>query len=408
MAHAADATGGGDAGAAGGEGYILPKSEEDLAKQCSRHGQCDKRSGKCACDADFWGDHCGWKKCPGRVSEGSNAVEAKFAGWSASACHNRGECMTKEVDGKKVGYCKCNENYNYGQACQYHKCGDGGNEVECRGRGECRKETGMCMCDEPYHGARCEGGEGPKKMCFSCSYQNCIADCGNHGNCNKVVGKCVCDNNSEDFYNGALCKQPCRQNEYVSDWTRSFDKWGWSTCKQDYLMVGIKRDGAGDALYNLAYAKCANPCEGDASSKKALRLQHCYHEIWWKKFDFAGGKFCRKNYFLAGLFRSHCNSLYCIEMAKCCQVQRSLWNVCKWVDIKSAFSDKNCKEDKDTGLIDCSWAEIDDDKSFISGFYRDKVHTLDGLTYIRKCQPYFYGRACRPGEGGAECKRGVN
>jgi hypothetical protein len=38
MAHAADATGGGDAGAAGGEGYILPKSEEDLAKQCSRHG----------------------------------------------------------------------------------------------------------------------------------------------------------------------------------------------------------------------------------------------------------------------------------------------------------------------------------------------------------------------------------
>merc|ERR1712086_782463 len=74
---------------------------------------------------------------------------------------------------------------------------------------------------------------------------------------------------------------------------------------------------------------------------------------WWKKqwakydaddkkFDFKGGKLCRKNYFVAGLFRSHCNSLYCLEMAKCCQVQRSVWNECKWVDIQGAFSDQNC------------------------------------------------------------------
>jgi len=169
-------------------------------------------------------------------------------------------------------------------------------------------------------------------------------------------------------------------------------------------MVGVKRDGADDALYNLAYAKCANPCEGDASSKRGLTLQHCYHENWWKKFDFGGGKFCRKNYFMAGLFRSHCNSLYCLEMAKCCQVQRSLWNNCKWVDIKSAWSDSNCKENKETGLIDCAWAEVDDDRSFMAGFYRDKLHTLDGLTHIRKCEPYFFGALCRPGESGDHCE----
>merc|ERR1712093_598655 len=124
---------------------------------------------------------------------------------------------------------------------------------------------------------------------------------------------------------------------------------------------------------------------------------------WWKKFDFAGGKFCRKNYFVAGLFRSHCNSLYCLEMAKCCQVQRSLWNKCKWVDIKSAFSDRNCKEEN--GLIECSWAEIDDSSSFVAGFYRTEQHTLDGLTYIRKCEPYFFGASCRPGETGKECSK---
>merc|ERR1712072_1581998 len=58
--------------------------------------------------------------------------------------------------------------------------------------------------------------------------------------------------------------------------------------KEDFLLTGIKRDGAGDALYNLAYGKCARPCEGDASNQKSLRLEHCYHENWWKKFDFAG------------------------------------------------------------------------------------------------------------------------
>jgi len=398
MAHSSD--GGGDA--ATKEGYILPTSEEDLAKQCSQHGQCDKRSGKCACDADFWGDHCGWKKCPGAVSEGANAVAAKFAGWSASACHNRGECMTREVDGELEGYCKCDENHNFGTSCEYHKCGDGGGGVECQGRGTCKKENGMCMCDAPFHGARCEGGEGPKKQCYSCSYRTCVGDCGTNGACNKIAGLCTCNAQEGTYYNGALCKAPCRQLSYVSDWTRSMDKWGWSTCREDFLLTGIKRDGAGDALYNLAYGKCARPCEGSASDQKSLRLEHCYHENWWKKFDFAGGKFCRKNYFVAGLFRSHCNSLYCLEMAKCCQVQRSLWNECKWLDIKSSFSDKNCKEEN--GRIECSWAEIEDSKSFVAGFYRTQQHTLDGLTYIRKCVPYFFGALCRPGATGTECK----
>jgi hypothetical protein len=89
-------------------------------------------------------------------------------------------------------------------------------------------------------------------------------------------------------------------------------------------------------------------------------------------------------------------------MAKCCQVQRSLWNECKWLDIKSAFSDNNCNEEN--GRIECSWAEIEDSKSFVAGFYRTQQHTLDGLTYIRKCVPYFFGALCRPGATGTECK----
>merc|ERR1719162_2078306 len=129
MAHSSE---GGGHGADAGEGYILPKGEGDLEMQCAKHGQCDKRTGKCACDADFWGDHCGWKKCPGATSEGGAAVEAKFAGWSASACNNRGECMTQEIDGELVGQCKCDESLNFGKACEYHKCGSGGEGTPCQ------------------------------------------------------------------------------------------------------------------------------------------------------------------------------------------------------------------------------------------------------------------------------------
>jgi len=381
---------------------ILPTNEEDMANQCSRHGQCDKRSGKCTCDADYWGKHCGYKKCRGSVNGGGSSVEAKFAGWSPSACNNRGECKQVEKDGELQGVCKCGPRH-FGEACEWTKCSAvEGREDECQGRGTCKKETGQCMCNAPYKGAKCSDDG---KECNSCIYKDCIGDCGgeSNGQCDMVAGKCVCNVDAVGtLFNGALCKAPGRMLEYTADWTRSMDKWGWSVCKEDWLLTGLKRDGAGDALYNLAYGKCARPSEGgSASTQRALRLEHCYHENWWKKFDFKGGKFCRKNYFVAGLFRSHCNSLYCLEMAKCCQVQRSLWNNCKWESISSDFNDRNCKQGD--GVMDCEWAEIKDSKSFIAGFYRSDKHTLDGLTYIRKCEPYFFGANCRPGESGAHC-----
>merc|ERR1711998_273268 len=112
------------------------------------------------------------------------------------------------------------------------------------------------------------------------------------------------------------------------------DKWGWSVCKQNYLMVGMRRDGLGNALYNLAYGVCAKLAEeGTQFGTQTVNSGTCYHENWWKRFDYKGGKFCRRGFFVAGLFRSHCNSLYCIEMAKCCQVKRSLWNTCRWKQI---------------------------------------------------------------------------
>jgi hypothetical protein len=136
--------------------------------------------------------------------------------------------------------------------------------------------------------------------------------------------------------------------------------------------------GSSDALYNLNKAVCAKPCEGPASEIIGINRYACYHENWWKKFDTAGGKFCRRNYFVAGLFRSHCNSLYCIEMAKCCQVQKSLWTACKW-------SGANGWTGKTTGI------KADNKDGFVVGFWRDGKHTLNGITKLRVCTPIWWG-----------------
>merc|ERR1711868_129482 len=108
-----------------------------------------------------------------------------------------------------------------------------------------------------------------------------------------------------------------------------------------WLLTGLRTDGQGDALYNIDLGQCEKPCEGTGTDKSVIGVEKCYHENWWKKFDTRGGKFCRRNYFVAGLFRSHCNSLYCIEMAKCCSVKRSLWTNCKWVNTKEWTGNAN-------------------------------------------------------------------
>jgi len=164
-------------------------------------------------------------------------------------------------------------------------------------------------------------------------------------------------------------------------WTSSMDKWGWSTCETGYLLTGMKTDRLQtmDALYNLDRGFCQQPFESSAAILRGVEPSRCYHENWWKKFDTRGGKFCRRNYFVAGLFRSHCNSLYCIEMAKCCSVKRSIWTDCKWKNTKDWISTS-------------SGIQVDGDQGFIVGFFRGAEHTLGGITSVRQCTPMWYGQ----------------
>jgi len=344
-------------------------------------GQCNEKHGVCECGDGYYGDTCQMKKCPATNPDGSDpgTIIGYFKGGNPMACDGRGAC-------NEDGTCSCG--HYAGLACE-DACGRGENAVDCSGgRGTCQAQTGLCQCTAPYSGSQCTHGSG---HCADCRFVNCPGGCSNGGYCDRIVGQCTC---YEGNYNGARCDQPNQMAEKTIDWSRSMDKWGWSVCPEGFLLSGLSRDlpysngEPADALYNIKEAKCRKPSDGsspDVMSQNgdAIELGHCYHENWWKKFDTKGGKFCRRNYFVAGLFRSHCNSLYCLEMAKCCQVKRSVWNDCKWTRMSEwkdggKFSEI---ERSATGLA----------QGFIAGFYRSNSHTLDGLQHMRQCVPVFWG-----------------
>merc|ERR1711981_564574 len=196
---------------------------------------------------------------------------------------------------------------------------DGSTANACNGRGVCEQKgdcagagtfqplTGRCLCSSGRIGGQCVKNAAGSPECHTCQYKSCPKNCFSGGSgvqpngyCDRITGKCVCSKTAT--YNGRECRSICRMDKQLLDWSRSFDKWGWSTCPAKWLLTGFRTDGGGDALYNIDLAQCEKPCEGTGSSKTAIAIAHCYHENWWKKFDSRGGKFCRRNYFVAGLF----------------------------------------------------------------------------------------------------------
>jgi len=252
----------------------------------------------------------------------------------------------------------------------------------CNGKGICNGKTGKCQCSAHFEGQACEtetavsADKGVKagSELFFCPGFNAFGTLTGTKFCDRTTGIWTCLRGS-----GRTCEPVTREHEVEVDWSRSMDKWGWSLCPEGSLLTGLKRgkaegeqnvNRAGDALYSIDSAKCAKP--------KGNTVENCYHQNWWNTLDSQGGAFCKRNYFVAGLFRSHCNSLYCIEMAKCCQVRRAVWDACKWTQTDAW---------KRPGY----YAEVTGKGSFIAGFYRSTKHTLDGLTQFRECEPKEWG-----------------
>ena len=79
---------------------------------CTGHGKCDARRGKCVCDEGFSGPACELKKCPDNCSGHGRC--SRLSGWYQS------HCFSPQVLTCKVHRCECDQGYT-GDACKQAK-----------------------------------------------------------------------------------------------------------------------------------------------------------------------------------------------------------------------------------------------------------------------------------------------
>eukprot|EP00658_Telonema_sp_P-2_P076828 TRINITY_DN680_c0_g3_i4.p1 TRINITY_DN680_c0_g3~~TRINITY_DN680_c0_g3_i4.p1 ORF type:complete len:986 (+),score=282.82 TRINITY_DN680_c0_g3_i4:31-2958(+) len=313
--------------------------------QCSMRGSLDPIRGRCNCLEEFFGPGCEEKKCPN-----SNGV--LYPRQSGNACNGRGACS---ID---TGKCGCGHPYS-GTSCEFEACPN-----DCLNRGNCNQNTGHCSCGNDQHGNPYVGP--------SCEFRTCPYDCTGGGECNRNDGTCIC----KDGYSGIQCEKTTRcpkatlHNDNMNWWT-IWDKPGWMVCPKGQLMFQLKRSLC-EALSCVDSGGCAAPCEGTtANNNHVFQTRHCYHDLrWYNSFDTAGTSECLTDYFVAGLFRS-CESLYCLNMAKCCSLKEARWTKCTWTNWAIFNGPGTGKVGRD---------------QFIVGFKRGEGHQLKNLDEAKGCE----------------------
>lgn len=165
-------------------------------------------------------------------------------------------------------------------------------------------------------------------------------------------------------------------NTPETNWYTIWDTPGWIACPTGQLLYGLKR-GSCDALSCVDSGSCAAACQG---TDTVYQLRHCYHELgWYNSFDMAGWSKCLPNYFVAGLYRS-CESLYCLQMAKCCSLVGARAALCGEAEWGVAMATPNTLAHIDVGTPNTG------EKAFITGFERGAEHTLAGITKASYCR----------------------
>jgi len=258
--------------------------------RCNGHGRCDSGSGRCHCFAGYSGKDCGQRKCPGGASS------LRYAPDESEACSGHGVCQSSN------GRCQCHQGFT-GLKCQERTCSE-----NCSGQGTCNARNGRCVCNSKFEGDHCQ-------------WKRCPGGCGGSaGKCDPFSAKCICNKG----FSGPRCwpTRTCDSHDTTyTDW--AMYKPGWSRCRHGFLMTGIKKGNCG-GLQCLEKARCAKPCWG----QKRLKLARCYQANWWDTLNRAGVAKCEEGYFMAGVYRSRCMSLYCLQMGLCCSIDKSRWDKC--------------------------------------------------------------------------------
>ena len=126
--------------------------------ECSNKGICDRKSGECACFANYEGIACERTVCPNKCSDAGVCFTQERLADEASSLY------TTPWDADKHVGCVCDIGRR-GPDCSLVECPSGpdvmkgsGNEAgrDCSGRGLCDYTSGTCNCFHGYYGTKCE------------------------------------------------------------------------------------------------------------------------------------------------------------------------------------------------------------------------------------------------------------
>lgn len=134
------------------------------------------------------------------------------------------------------------------------------------------------------------------------------------------------------------CTIPSPQTEYAN-WEESFDREGWSLCGNGKYMTGLYRErfkSGDERIGRIEFAECRDAPSNLCPIKEDL---DCYNHNWWSSFDSAGWSKCNTGYYMTGIYNTNGAELYHIEVATCCRPksQVKLWGKCQNHNVGASF-----------------------------------------------------------------------
>lgn len=173
----------------------------------------------------------------------------------------------------------------------------------------------------------CPEDEHDKPLYLHGLYRNAVTDSDFDGLGLIEYGDC----RASSFGSGE--EQECEE----ANWLLSFDKEGWSNCADDYFISGLYRSGDDNdrysqELFRLEKARCCR--------QPAVKWGECIEHDVTTAFDNKGWTRCPEGFYMAGLYRSKCNKLYCIEKFRCCKMESKLVFTVIVKDLKEKYTRK--------------------------------------------------------------------
>ncbi|XP_046858621.1 neurogenic locus notch homolog protein 2-like, partial [Xenia sp. Carnegie-2017] len=324
-------------------------------RKCSTNGPCEsfpcKNDGACSENGNSFICTC-TKEYKGKTCEVPVPTPC-----DSRPCKNNGIC----TNNGSTFSCECDYGFE-GKTCEVmNPCA----KQPCKNDGVCKTNGSsyQCECKFGFRGKTCQYIDACTKN-----------PCKNGGTCTNVGSSHQCKCTSD--FTGKNCEVSALPVCTNADWTKSFNKKGWSKCRtKNNFITGLYRSRYTrrfDRISRLEHAKCCT-----SHPKYTAQKSICVNGNWWNSFNRKGKwSVCPRGYFLNGLYRSRGNRLRNIEAGKCCKPVNppNKYGSCHYQYVKYKLSKKG-------------WVTCNGKKFYITGFKRDcRGSWLHDIAVFKCCE----------------------